>query len=87
VSAPPRLEYPTDYPIKVVGRATAALRAEIDAIMVKHAADFDASGTHERLSANGRFLALSYRIRAVSAEQVEALAAELRAAQSVLLVF
>ena len=87
MSAPPRLEYPTAYPIKVVGRATEALRAEIDAIMVKHVADFDASGTLERLSANGRFLALSYRIRAVNEKQVEALAAELRAAESVLLVF
>jgi uncharacterized protein len=77
------LEFPTDYPIKVVGYASERLRAEIDAIVGKHAPDFDPGSTTERLSVNGRFVSISYRIRAVSAAQVEALAAELRASQSV----
>jgi len=80
------LEFPTDYPIKVVGQASEGLRAQIDAIVGKHVPDFDPSGTTERLSVNGRFVSLSYRIHAVSAAQVEALAAELRASRSVLLL-
>ena len=81
------LTFPTDYPIKVVGRASASLRAETDAIVSRHAPDLDSSRTSERLSANGNFLSISYTIRAVSAEQVSALAAELTACESILLVF
>ena len=83
----PLLSFPTDYPIKVVGRASASLRAEIDAIVGKHVPDLDPNSTSERLSANGNFLSISYTIRAVSAEQVSALAAELTACESILLVF
>jgi putative lipoic acid-binding regulatory protein len=82
----PLLQFPTDYPVKVVGRASDALRAQIDAIMLKHAPDLDGSRTSERLSANGNFLSISYTIRAVSAEQVTALAVELSACEAVLLV-
>ena len=82
----PLLRFPTDYPVKVVGRASDTLRAQIDAIVLKHAPDLDASRTSERLSANGNFLSISYLIRAVSADQVKALAAELTACNSVLLV-
>lgn len=86
VSRTPLLEFPTDYPIKVLGRASETLRHEADAIITKHAPDLDASRTSERLSANGNFLSISYTIRAVSAAQVEALAAELSSCDSVLLV-
>jgi putative lipoic acid-binding regulatory protein len=85
VSAP-LLQFPTDYPVKVVGRASESLRPKIDAIVIKHAPDLDASRTSERLSANGNFLSISYNIRAVSAAQVTALAAELSACEAVLLV-
>ncbi|MGH8217326.1 MAG: YbeD family protein [Steroidobacteraceae bacterium] len=83
----PLLSFPTDYPIKVVGRASASLRAEADAIVCRHAPDLDSSRTRERASANGNFLSISYTIRAVSAEQVSALAAELTACESILLAF
>ena len=82
----PLLQFPTDYPIKVVGRAGGQLRASADAIMAKHVPDLDSSRTSERLSANGNFLSISYTIRAVSAEQVTALATELARCEAVLLV-
>lgn len=80
------LQFPTDYPVKVVGRASETLRSEIDAIVAKHAPDLDASRTSERRSANGNFLSISYTIRAVSPEQVTALATELSACEAVLIV-
>lgn len=80
------LQFPTDYPIKVVGRASDALRPEVDAIVARHVPDFDPSRTSERRSANGNFLSLSYTIRAVSAEQVTALAKELSSCSSVLIL-
>lgn len=80
------LKFPTDYPLKVVGRADATLRARADAIIAKHAPDFDLSKATERRSANGNFLSISYTIHAQTREQVTALAAELSACDAVLLV-
>jgi uncharacterized protein len=86
VRTDPLLQFPTDYPIKVVGRASAELRTTADTIVAKHVPDLDSSRTSERLSANGNFLSISYAIRAVSAEQVTALATELARCEAVLLV-
>ena len=83
---PPLLQFPTDYPIKVVGRATDTLRSRIDTIVAGHVPDLDASLTTERRSANGNFLAISYAVVAVSAAQVEALIIDLKAAPDVLIV-
>ncbi|MGH8227634.1 MAG: YbeD family protein [Steroidobacteraceae bacterium] len=82
---PPHLEFPADYPIKVIGRASGQLRAEADAIIGRHAPDYVPGTATERLSANGNFLSISYVIRAVSAAQVAAIAADLKACESVLL--
>ena len=80
------LQFPTDYPIKVVGRYSETLRARIDAIMAAHVPDLDPAFTAERLSGNGNFLSISYSFRAVSAEQVTALAVELKACPDVMIV-
>jgi putative lipoic acid-binding regulatory protein len=86
VSEPPLLQFPTDYPIKVVGRTSDTLRVQIDAIFSAHVPDLDAASTTERLSANGNFQSISYLIRAVSAAQVTALATDLKACPAVLIV-
>jgi putative lipoic acid-binding regulatory protein len=83
---PPLLQFPTDYPIKVVGRTSATLRAQIDAIFSSHVPDLDSSRTTERLSANGNFQSISYTIHAVSAAQVTALATDLKACPDILIV-
>jgi putative lipoic acid-binding regulatory protein len=80
------LQFPTDYPIKVVGRTSTELRGRIDAIVAAHVPDLDPAGISERLSGNGNFLSISYTIRAVSAEQVTALATDLKACPDVLIV-
>ncbi len=80
------LQFPTDYPIKVVGSATGALRERIDAIVSAHVPDLDSSLTTQRLSANGSYESISYFIRAVSAAQVTALVTDLKACPDVLLV-
>ena len=83
---PPLLQYPTDYPIKVVGRSGDGLRARIDAIFAAHVPDLDSARTTERFSGNGNFQSISYTIRAVSAAQVTALATDLKACPDVLIV-
>jgi uncharacterized protein len=80
------LKFPTHYPIKVVGRAEETLRQRADAIIAKHVPEFDLNTATERRSANGNFVSISYVIHAQSREQVTALAAELSACESVLLV-
>ena len=80
------LKFPTDYPIKVVGRPSPEFRAHIHAVVLKHAPDVEPDRISERLSENGNFLSISYMIRAESREQVTALATDLAAADGVLLV-
>jgi uncharacterized protein len=80
------LQFPTDYPIKVVGRPSAEFRAHIHAIVIKHAPNVETDRISERLSENGNFLSISYMIRAESREQIIALAKELTSAEGVLMV-
>jgi uncharacterized protein len=85
-SPAPLLQFPTDYPIKVVGRTSDSLRARIDAIFAAHVPDLDAARTTERHSGNSNFQSISYAIRAVSAAQVTALVTDLKACPDVLIV-
>ena len=82
----PLLQFPTDYPIKVVGRPSDEFRARVHAIMVRHAPTLDADQVTERLSENGNFLSISYMIRAESREQIVALVTELKACEGVLMI-
>ena len=80
------LQFPTDYPIKVVGRPSDEFRARVHAIMVRHVPSLDPDQVSERLSENGNFLSISYPLRADSREQIEALVAELKACEGVLII-
>jgi putative lipoic acid-binding regulatory protein len=86
VSDTPLLNFPTDYPIKVIGRPSAEFRARIHAIVLRHVPAIEASHVTEHLSKNGNYLSISYAIRADSREQMTALAADLTACPDVLLV-
>ena len=79
-------EFPTDYPIKVVGRPSAEFRARIHAIVLRHVPALDASHVTERLSENGNYLSISYAIRAESREQMTALAADLKCPDVLLVI-
>jgi putative lipoic acid-binding regulatory protein len=80
------LKFPTDYPIKVVGRPTEEFRARVNAIVLEHVPDLDPTLTRERLSERGNYLSISYSIVAQSREQVTALATELAGCELVLMV-
>ena len=86
MSDTPRLTFPTDSPIKVIGRPTPEFRARIHAIVLRHVPALEASHVTEHLSKNGNYLSISYAIRAESREQMTALAADLTACEGVLLV-
>jgi uncharacterized protein len=80
------LKFPTDYPIKVVGRPSAEFRARVHAVFVKHVPNVEIDRITERLSENGNFLSISYTIVAESREQVIALAKDLTGTEGVLMV-
>lgn len=82
----PLLTFPTDYPIKVIGRPSEEFRARIHAIVLLHVPALEAAHVTEHLSKNGNYLSISYAIRAESREQMTALAAALSACEGVLLV-
>lgn len=86
VGTPPLLQFPTDYPIKVVGRPSGEFRARVHAIMLRHVPGLDANKVSERLSENGNFLSISYLIVAESSEQVVGLVNDLKACEGVLTI-
>jgi putative lipoic acid-binding regulatory protein len=54
--------------------------------VLRHAPDLDPERVSERTSANGNFLSISYVLRARSREQIEALVAELKTCDGVLML-
>lgn len=80
------LQFPTDYPVKIVGRPTDDFRARVHAVMLRHAPALPTDQVTERLSANGNFLSISYLLRATSRAQIEALVTELQAYRGVLML-
>jgi putative lipoic acid-binding regulatory protein len=83
---PPRLTFPCDYPIKVMVRAEAGVRTQVDAILARHAGALDPATVTERPSAQKNFLGLTYVIHATSQAQIAALFAELKLCPQVMLV-
>jgi uncharacterized protein len=84
MSTPP-LEFPSDFPIKVMGRHDSNLRALTQAIVEKHAGAISDANVKTRTSADGNFLALTYVVHATSKEQLDTIYRELTACKSVLM--
>ncbi len=80
------LEFPTDYPIKIVGRPSDEFRARVHAVMLRHAPTLDPDRVTERPSENGKYLSISYVISAESREQIIALITELKAVEGVMML-
>jgi putative lipoic acid-binding regulatory protein len=78
-------EFPSDFPIKVMGRHDSNLRALTQAIVEKHAGTMADANVKTRTSADGNFLALTYMVHATSREQLDAIYRELTACKSVLM--
>ncbi len=79
------LEFPTDFPIKVMGRHDADLRRLTQPIIERHAGKVEETSVRSRASGDGNFVALTYTVRATSREQLDALYRELTACEAVLM--
>ncbi|HEY4969461.1 MAG: DUF493 domain-containing protein [Steroidobacteraceae bacterium] len=77
--------FPSEFPIKVMGRRDSDLRALTQAIIERHAGPQPESSIRTRTSGDGNFLALTYLVRASSQQQLDTIYRELTACKSVLM--
>ena len=77
--------FPSEFPIKVMGRRDSDLRALTQAIIEKHAGPQPESSIRTRTSGDGNFLALTYLVRATSQQQLDTIYRELTACKAVLM--
>lgn len=73
------LEFPCDFPIKVMGATRDGFAQAMVEIVLRHAPDFDAAAVEMRPSKAGNYLSLTCTIRATSKPQLDALYRELTA--------
>lgn len=71
------IEYPCDFPIKVMGARVDGFAQAVIEVVLRHAPDFDPAGAEMRPSSKGNYLALTCTVRAVSQDQLDALYREL----------
>ncbi len=83
---PPRIEFPCDYPIKVLGRSAEDLTEVVLAVFERHAPGFDRTTIAARVSGKGTFTAITITITATGPEQLETLHRDLLATGRVQMV-
>ena len=71
------IEYPCDFPIKVLGRTQAGFAQAVLAVVRKHASDFDGSTMEMKTSRQGKYLSVTCVVRATSRQQLDDLYREL----------
>ncbi|MBI5752881.1 MAG: DUF493 domain-containing protein [Hydrogenophilales bacterium] len=73
------LEFPTAFPLKIMGEAQGDFAQVIVEIVLKHAPDYDPAGIEMRPSKQGKYIGLTCVIQATSQAQLDALYRELSA--------
>ena len=73
----PLVDYPCDFPIKILGHTRAGFAQAMLDIVKRHAPDFDGSSMEMKSSKRGKYLSLTCVIRASSREQLDRLYREL----------
>lgn len=71
------LEFPCDFPIKILGSRTDDFAQTMVEIVLRHAPDFAAESVEMRASSSGNYLSITCTIRATSKPQLDALYQEL----------
>lgn len=73
MSQPTLLDFPCDFPLKIMGARSDDFAQTIAAVVIEHAPEFDAATMEMRPSRAGNYLALTCTIRATSQAQLDAL--------------
>lgn len=73
------LEFPCEFPLKIMGRTHDDLAQAVLAIVTRHAPDFDGATMAMRASSGGNYVSLTCTVMATSKPQLDALYRELTA--------
>ena len=84
--AAPLIEFPCDYPIKVLGTADPALHQHVLQVMDRHAPGFDRRKITIRDSSKGKWQSITVIITATGKPQLEEIFAELKTSSRVKMV-
>lgn len=74
---PSLIEYPSDFPLKILGHTQPGFAQAVLTAVKRHAPDFDDTTLEMKTSKKGKYLSLTCVIRATSREQLDALYQEL----------
>ena len=80
------LAFPTEFPIKIMGRREGDFAQGVMEIVLRHAPDFDAKTMEMRPSSKGKYLGITVTIQAKSREQLDALYRDLCSHPAVVMV-
>lgn len=80
------LEFPSRFPLKVIGRQSVEFRTVVVEIIRHHVSDLDEANVSTRPSSGGKYLALTADFVATSREQLDALYSELSASEHVIML-
>ena len=79
------LEFPCEFPIKIMGRAGADLDAIVFALIRPHVPDLSEGAIRSRLSSQGRYQSITVTITAQSRAQLDDIYRALTASEHVLM--
>lgn len=80
------IQYPVEFPIKIMGRNEPGFAQKVLAIVRRHAPDFEPATVQTRPSRQNSYLSLTCVINATSREQLDALYTELSGDPAVVVV-
>ena len=70
---PTLIEFPSDFPLKIMGLAVEGFAQEIAELVVRHAPEFESASMEMRPSKTGKYLSLTCIVRATSQAQLDGL--------------
>lgn len=82
----PKIEFPCDYPIKIMGVASGELHTIVKEVMIKHAPGYDEAQITIRDSAQGKYQSITVTITATGPDQLQAIFTDLKISRHVKMV-
>ena len=79
------LKFPTEFPVKIMGRDTPDFHAVVEEILARHVAPLHTLPVTRQPSREGRFVSVTVTIHAQSREQLDALYRDLSSHELVLM--
>ncbi len=82
---PTLLEFPCDFPIKIMGRSGEDFDTEVIALVRRHVPDLSEGAISLRASRGGNYLSVTVTVRATSQEQLDAIYRDITACDKVVM--